>query len=82
MPKSTWDFSSAIAYGYFDDTVQKTGSGYLFIHTNKGFTDKQQLSCAGYLEGMLRQSETEAIKNELDCPYMPRYGALLSLTVF
>jgi hypothetical protein len=44
---------SAIAYGFFDDTVEDTGGGHLFIRSNKHFTDRHQLSCAGYLEGFL-----------------------------
>jgi hypothetical protein len=45
--------SDAFAYGFFDDTYEENGAGHLYLWTNSKYADRQQMSCAGYLEGFL-----------------------------
>jgi hypothetical protein len=50
--KITFEISEAVAYGFFDDTYEQNGAAQLYVWTNSRYPDREQMSCAGYLEGM------------------------------
>jgi hypothetical protein len=74
----------ATAHGFFDDTFEANGASHLFIRTNKDFTDTEQMSCAGYLEGTsLFQALEDASRFMVTfglccCLYLPTFPYLSS----
>ncbi|BFU25237.1 phospholipase B, putative [Entamoeba histolytica HM-1:IMSS-B] len=46
-------FADACAVGYYDDTIQTTGWGQLYIRSNFKLAETEQSYCSGYLEAYL-----------------------------
>ena len=53
------DKENGIAYGTFENTLQKTGWGILNVETNKNYQDNNQAYAAGILEGFLTAADIE-----------------------